>query len=447
MFVALALSLLLPAGAPGVAGAVVPAARPDDPPIKLWLSDDLFERGDRARVRVETADDGYLVVLRADADGRVRVLFPLDPGDDNFVRGGRKYELRGRGDRAAFAVDEREGSGTVLAARSVTPFRFDEFVRGDHWDYRVLSAQQVGDDAEAGLLDIVQRMAGDHYDYDVVTYTVSRREHYRGYAGWYDPFYSPCFGCGSGSYGPRFRFGVSIVFGHPYRYRPFYYRPIYYDPFFYDPFFYDPFYYDPFSYRPHCWGCYHGGFGYVTTYTYYRPAYRPIWGGGYVFRDIRRSPPFVLPRERMPVTAIGPRVRVPEDREARRGAPVPGRGERPVARERTARPLEQRLERLPLVRSLIGERLRERSSVARPAREARAPVSRERVEAWSRPEVRRVPEARAPMSRERGESRARPEARGGGRTAPSIRSGNGGGGRVPSFRGGAAPRSEGRRRP
>src|SRR2546425_7312371 len=32
-------------------------------------------------VNTALAEDGYLVVLRADADGRVRVLFPLDPGD------------------------------------------------------------------------------------------------------------------------------------------------------------------------------------------------------------------------------------------------------------------------------------------------------------------------------------------------------------------------------
>src|SRR5205814_6009447 len=121
----------------------------DDPPVKVWLNhDNYFQRGDKARVNVKLADDGYLLVLRADAEGRVRVLFPLDPSNDNFVRGHETIEVRGRGDREAFFVDDREGSGLVLAARSTAPFKFDEFVRGDHWDYRVLDARQAGDDKE-----------------------------------------------------------------------------------------------------------------------------------------------------------------------------------------------------------------------------------------------------------------------------------------------------------
>src|SRR2546425_12780851 len=208
MFVPLMLSLLLPPPTP----SAVPSpslANPSaaDPPIKVWLSNDVLMRGDRARMHVKATQDGYLVVLRADADGHIRVLFPVDPGDSNFVRGGRKLEIRGRGGREAFTVAEREGSGTVLAARSTTPLKFDEFAHGGggggHWDYHALSTQAADSDAEGALLDIAQRMAGDHFDYDVVRYTVSNQPRYRRYAGWYspwyDPFYYPCFGCG-----PRF---------------------------------------------------------------------------------------------------------------------------------------------------------------------------------------------------------------------------------------------------
>src|SRR5256885_7672045 len=120
-----------------LASAPPEAIRSDDPPIKISLNqDNYFQRGDRARVKVRTAEDGYVVVLRSDAQGRVRVLFPLDPTDDDFVRGGRTLEVRGRGDREAFYVDDADGAGLVLAARSAAPFKFDEFVRGDHWDYR-----------------------------------------------------------------------------------------------------------------------------------------------------------------------------------------------------------------------------------------------------------------------------------------------------------------------
>src|SRR6266550_1478963 len=228
----------------------------DDPPVKVWLNhDNYFQRGDNARVNVRLADDGYLLVLRADAEGRVRVLFPLDPSNDNFVRGHESIEVRGRGDREAFFVDDREGSGLVLAARSSTPFKFDEFVRGDHWDYRVLDARQAGDDKEAALVEMVQRMTPDgHFDYDAVTYAVASA---RAYYDSYYPHYAVNFGYGWGS---------------PYGYR---YAALYstcYDPFFYDPFLC----YDPIFYRPYGYGFY----GY---------RYRPYYGGGYGFYNRPRN--------------------------------------------------------------------------------------------------------------------------------------------------------------
>src|SRR2546430_6294605 len=80
MMLALMASLL---GAAPVTPAA-PTAASDDPPIKVWLNQDsYFQRGDKAKVHVKLADDGYLVVLRADAEGRVRVLFPLDPTADD----------------------------------------------------------------------------------------------------------------------------------------------------------------------------------------------------------------------------------------------------------------------------------------------------------------------------------------------------------------------------
>src|SRR5712691_13017755 len=105
------LPLLLLLAAPAPSPAARTAVRRDDPPVKVWLDQDNYRRGDKAHVNVELGEDGYLVVLRADADHRVRVLFPLDPGDDAFVRGGETREIRGRGDREAFSIDEREGTG------------------------------------------------------------------------------------------------------------------------------------------------------------------------------------------------------------------------------------------------------------------------------------------------------------------------------------------------
>ncbi len=181
----------------------------DDPPIRVWFnSDGDYAYLDRAKVYAKAAEDGYLVVLRADPAGRVRVLFPLDPGDNQQVARGRKYELKGRGGREAFIADDTSGHGTVLAAISSTPFRVDAFVRDGHWDTRALSEQQVRDDPETGLLSLVQRMtpSGERLVYAVATYVVSERydrrlypDPYAGRGWWgYDPWwgYRPRLGVG-----------------------------------------------------------------------------------------------------------------------------------------------------------------------------------------------------------------------------------------------------------
>jgi Domain of unknown function (DUF4384) len=124
MISALLLSLAL--GNPAQPVARANQAQGDDPAIRVWLNEDgRFQRGDRAKVQVRSRDDGYLVVLHVDSDSRLRVLFPLDPDDDNFVRGGKKYQILGRGENETFEVDVRSGRGTVYAAVSRDPFRWD----------------------------------------------------------------------------------------------------------------------------------------------------------------------------------------------------------------------------------------------------------------------------------------------------------------------------------
>src|SRR3977135_119073 len=147
-------------------------------PVAVRLNHDQFTAGDHARVYVEAAQDGYLVVLHADPEGRVRVLFPLDPSDDDFVRGGKKFEVRGRGDRDAFQIESNDGAGTVRAAIAPDAFKFDSFVRNDHWDFRAIGGPSgaVRDDPLARLLDIVQQMSGDsagRLDHDYRTYAVN----------------------------------------------------------------------------------------------------------------------------------------------------------------------------------------------------------------------------------------------------------------------------------
>ena len=211
----LPLLLLHSLGAP--AAPASPRAVAADPPVRVWFnSNGDYEFGNRAKVYAQAAQDGNLVVLRADAAGHVRVLFPIDPADDQRVGARKKYELKGRGGREAFVADDTTGHGTVLAAVAETPFRFEQFEKNGHWDYSALSDSTVRADPEAGLMDLVQRMqaAGDHFDFDVAAYTVSSPPRYVGWVypyawrGPWDPWY------GGYWYGPRL--GVGLRFGDPF---------------------------------------------------------------------------------------------------------------------------------------------------------------------------------------------------------------------------------------
>jgi Domain of unknown function (DUF4384) len=243
-----------------------PAARPpavalsDDPPIQVWLSSDSsFVRGERARVYVRAAQDGYILVLHADAEGRVRVLFPIEPGDDAFVDGEKDFEVLDRGDREAITAGD-DGTGTVLVAWSATPFVFDGLVRDDHWDLGAVGTLDKSDDVEAGLVKIVQGTAVDgHFDYDVTTYTVRSTTAYNdGDGGDVGASVEPTH---SGS-------TVSVWFGAPW---PYWYTGV-----------------GPFcgSYYWSSWGCgpYYG--------PYYSVAYRPYWYRPYGYSHYYGSRPY-----------------------------------------------------------------------------------------------------------------------------------------------------------
>ena len=203
--------LMLLSSQPAVSLRSNPSPDPD-PPIHVWLSSDgRYDRGDHAKVYARGAQDAYLIVLHASPDGRVRVLFPLDPRDEQRVHGGKKYELKGRGGHEAFMVDDTTGPGTVLAAVARSPFNVGDFAQNGRWDYDALAGDGVRNDPEAGLLGIVQRMqpADQHFDYDVATYVVATP----GYASRLGPYPYPVWW----GYGARFGFGWPYYWGYAYR--------------------------------------------------------------------------------------------------------------------------------------------------------------------------------------------------------------------------------------
>src|SRR5437762_1753002 len=191
------------------------------PRVEVWTAkgDNPFFRGDGARVYLRADQDAYVTLFRVDTDGRVRVLFPRNPWEDNFVRGGQEFEVQSYSSSYAFSVDDYPGVGYLFAVAAADPFVYDPIETGDHWDYRVIADGRVRGDPYVALTDLAGRIlpANDSdWDYDMVPYYVERHYDYprflcydcHAYAIWssWDPYAYSCV---------RFRI---VVFDDPYYY-------------------------------------------------------------------------------------------------------------------------------------------------------------------------------------------------------------------------------------
>jgi hypothetical protein len=150
-----------------LAGLLVPGEG-----VRVMLDRPVYAPGLSGHVQVQIGRDGYLLVLHADPEGRVRVAFPLDPDGPNRVRAGDRVDITGRHGRPAFTIEDTVGTGKWYAAISDVPFQGDSFVRGDHWDYRRFPTLGPGGDWDGELTDLVSRLARGPFDHDIATYRV-----------------------------------------------------------------------------------------------------------------------------------------------------------------------------------------------------------------------------------------------------------------------------------
>ncbi|MFI5208724.1 MAG: DUF4384 domain-containing protein, partial [Gemmatimonadales bacterium] len=197
------------------------------PGIRVWVSGgDLFHRGDRVRVYYRTERDAYVTIFRVDTDGRVQVLFPRTPDDENLGYGGAAYEVStfDRGD--AFYVDDDPGIGYIFGVASADPFDYSAVLSGGRWDVRPIADGRIHGDPRAALEDLsVQLMAQGYTDYDthLVPYYVEQHydyprfmcydcHAYTPYSAW-DPYSSWC---------PRF---TLVLYNDPFYYYPSYWYP------------------------------------------------------------------------------------------------------------------------------------------------------------------------------------------------------------------------------
>ena len=176
-------------------------------------------------------DDAYVIVGHLDAAGRLKIVFPSEPGDDGFVRGDKIYHVpaffAGFVDEYAWrqsnyrdsyhSVASRRdsydaGLGYVFVIASWRPMRLDRITNGDRWEtYNVSDAGYMSDPREA-VEELGSVIAGDNteaYTIEYAQYTTTNHGMYSFTD--FDAANSGCFGYGS-SLGFR-SFSVFSPFG------------------------------------------------------------------------------------------------------------------------------------------------------------------------------------------------------------------------------------------
>jgi len=255
---------LLSLATPPIGGPSIPPVSVEyRPRVEVWTDggDSPYTSGQGVRTHFRADRDAFVTILRVDTDGRVRVLFPREPWEDNFARGGRDYEVQGGDDRHAFYIDDYPGVGYLFAVASADPFVYDGIQSRDHWDYRLIADGRVRGDPYVALTDLAQRIVPDGYsdwDYDITPYYV--QQHYD-----YPRFL--CYDCHS---------YVSYPYWSPYDYTCVRFRIVVFD---------DPYYY---PYR------YYGDTRVVFTRPY-RPEPR------FIFKDRQASDAFITRVRERPV--------------------------------------------------------------------------------------------------------------------------------------------------
>jgi uncharacterized protein DUF4384 len=230
----------------GLATIATPRVTPhqlfsERPRIEVWSThgDGVYTRGQGVKVYIRADQDAFVTLFRVDTDGRVRVLFPQEPWEDNFVRGGRDFEVLGRNSATAFYVDDYPGVGYLFAVASYDRFDYSAIQTEDHWDYHTIADGRVRGDPYVALTELAERIVPEGYedwDYDIVPYSVQQRYEYprflcydcHAYASfpYWDPYWRSCvrfrivYYDDPYYYPYRYYGGTRVVFVRPYRPQP-----------------------------------------------------------------------------------------------------------------------------------------------------------------------------------------------------------------------------------
>ena len=175
-------------------------------------------------------DDAYVIVGYLDAAGRLRIVFPLSPGDDGLIQGNKIYRVRpffagfvdeyrwnysSYGYRYHNFASQRDsydaGLGYVFVIASWRPMRLDRITDGDRWQSYEMSDVNYMVDPREAIEELGGVLAGDNREAYTIEYARYTTTNYGTYSL---RSIQNCYGLGLSSFDFPFGFGA-------YRYSPF----------------------------------------------------------------------------------------------------------------------------------------------------------------------------------------------------------------------------------
>jgi len=160
----------------------------------------VYYPGEKIKVYFKVNEDAYVVLYDVDTEGRVRLIYPLDPYSDGWVRGGTTYRLPPHDSHWNLNVSGPSGIDYIVAVASTEPFLWNEYEE----DFASTVFETIDTDPQIGIERINQLIAplrdgSPYFVSDRTMFYVERRVPYPRYvcydchSSWYwDPYYDIC---------------------------------------------------------------------------------------------------------------------------------------------------------------------------------------------------------------------------------------------------------------
>lgn len=153
---------------------------------ELWTnhSDNEFYVGDNIALNFRVNDDAFVAIYSVDTRGRVRLLFPSNPTDDNYVRGGVTYRLPDGRDEYDLSVTGPEGTETIQIVASRERFPIPDWYNNG----LVADASDIDDYMDYLNGEYFIRYGGQRFAYDRTRIYVNEWE-----PQYFRPIYHPVY--------------------------------------------------------------------------------------------------------------------------------------------------------------------------------------------------------------------------------------------------------------